>query len=513
MRHCFVASALLCALAPLPGFALSVDEVSVPSVTILTVEATDTPDVVRGLLDRLVGEGGRIALAGSPDVLARMRPSFVRVWPETNTILLDAATGLGIFGLNSEDDAARKAALSRWPWDDPLPAARRTPRAAAPRAAAPLAAAPREGRHVDFRVLATSPSSVCRSFSREMLRVLFDGRLPSSEERHDFRREVRRWCQYGTLSLHRAEAPQFTIEPFASSDVPRLTLATEWALIRREDQTQGGTASYLLWAKTLGDGAGTGFTRRDGFHAFLDTSRNELRYLMDVAIHSGWGSIEHRDVVTAWPLNSTFPATGDTHVFRCDAPRAFRPDDCPVSPVLRKLYPQDSSGGNVNVSFGESWAFGGEVKFSRSMDSEGKQGISMTFGFNLMRTEATSAGIDLPLVRVRSSAVNESYRSTWWTPDVPALFQWILARRYHGSLADVTALASTLNPRHEIVWEIPLTGNEGRQLPYHVVYEAGLNTCANGPACTSYQLSYDPTYRAKARVGWSDGMTVSLPYR
>jgi hypothetical protein len=69
-----------------------------------------------------------------------------------------------------------------------------------------------------------------------------------------------------------------------------------------------------------------------------------------------------------------------------------------------------------------------------------------------------------------------------------------------------------LNPQYEIVWELPLSGNEGRKLSYNVIYEAGWNTCFNGPNCTRHVQPPDRTLQSKGRVGWKDRLKLVIPY-
>ncbi|WP_291782138.1 hypothetical protein [Luteibacter sp.] len=365
---------------------------------------------------------------------------------------------------------------------------------------------------VDFKVLVSSPSQVCRDFSRQMATTMYGDRMPGTAQRLAFRREARRWCQYGNLSVHTAEPAQFTIEPFLPANHLRLSLVNEWGLIRTEDRLDAGSVSYLFWTRTMGEGAGTGFARDHGSDAWYDPASGLVHGLMDAAIHSGWGSIEQPGVVTAWPLNSTFPQIGNVHVFRCDGAEAFRPVDCPVRPILRKLFPADAVDGRVQVSSGEDIAVGGDVKVSRSIDTEGKNSVGITFGLNMLRTTTVETQADLSLTHVRSNADTVFYRSTWWLPDVPAIQRWIAARHHAGSLAKATHLAATLNPHHEILWEIPLSGNENRPLPYHVVYEAGWNTCSNGTHCADHRRQTGLNLPTKGRVGWSDGIVINLPW-
>lgn len=486
------------------AMAFSVQEMIAPAVIVITVDAYDSPAMVKQRLGLMIDRGVRTVLTGPPDVLARMRPDAVNAWPAGNTIVLDPGATLGVSGFESRDDEERKQALRQWPWsDDVFP--RRTSRQRRGESLMPVR------QHVEFGMLASTPSQLCRQFSRQMAMALFGDTAPSADQQRAFRRETRRWCQYGNLSAHIAEPPAFTIEPFQGSNDILLSLVAEWALIRTEDPTDTSKTSYLLWTKTMGEGAGTGFTRTHGEDAWYEPASGAVRNLMDVAIHSGWGPIENPGVVTAWPLNSSFPLVGNVHIFRCDAPEAFRPVDCPFMPLLRKLYPDDSFDGSVTVSTGESINVGGDAKVSRSMDTEGKVSLAMTFGLNMMRSESSGRQVEMALTQTRGNGDVRFYRSLWWLPDMGAIQRWIETRRHSGSLAKATPLAGTLNPRHEIVWELVLSENGGRRLPYHVVYEAGWNTCVNGTWCTDYRRPADTSLSSKARVGWSDGIVVNLP--
>lgn len=496
----------LCALPMGNASAWSVDELTMPAIAVVSVVDGDSPVDVRNQLRLLIDEGQKAVLAGPSDVLAQMKPDGVHAWPATNTIVLDPGATLGIFGFNAGDDEERRSTLRQWPWgEDVFPVGSVRPRRE-------LHILPGQ-RHVEFSLVASTPSQVCRQFSRRMADSLFSDVTPSRLQQRAFRREVRRWCQYGNLSVHAAEPPAFTIEPFRGSNELRLSLVAEWALIRSEDRADEAKNSYLFWTKTIGEGAGTGFTRRHGEDAWYDPASGAVHSLMDAAIHSGWGSIEDRDVVTAWPLNSSFPQSGNVHVFRCDSPEAFRPADCPFMPLLRKLYPDDSFDGAVTVSAGESINVGGDAKISRSMDTEGKVALSMTFGLNMMRSESSGRQLEMALTQTRGNGDVRYYRSIWWLPDIGAIQRWIATRGHSGSLAKATPLAGTLNPRHEILWELLLSENGGRRLPYHVVYEAGWNTCVHGTWCADYRKPAHSSLPAKARVGWSDGIVVNLPAR
>jgi hypothetical protein len=487
------------------GQAAAMDEQPVDGVAavLITVDARDNPTDIGRRIEQIVDDGGRVAVAGAPAVLARMRPAFAEVWPETNTVVLDAGVTLGISGFDAGSDSERVEKLKGWAWDDALWT---RPPMRYPRGAEAL---PEVRQQVDFQVLASSPAEVCRNFSAKLAASLKQMTSPTAAVRKAFRREVRRWCQYGTLSEHLAERPQFTIEPYGRTDDIRLTLAAEWALIRNEDAADKENTSYIFWVKTMGEGAGTGFTRVHGRDGWYDADAKVMHGLLDAAIHSGWGPIEDREVVTAWPLTS-FPEVGNVHVFRCDAPNDFRPYECPLAALPTKIYPDDSHDGAVTVSSSETVSFSGDLAAARSK-GRSDSATHVTAGLSIGRMFSATSQVASSLTDVRTNGDTISYRSTWWHPDIAGLQHWIDARRHGGRLVKATALASTLNPRHEIVWKLRLEGNRQRDLPYHVVYEAGLNTCINGNYCKDYRVNPHPELPVKARMGWSDGIVIRLP--
>lgn len=472
------------------SFAATIDETRLASVVILHVDDTDEPAGFSRLLDGFLSEGRRTVVTGDANVLQRLRPSYAYVWPSTNTVVLDPASGLGIFGFDATDDESRGRVLSLWPWNtdalsDTGTRVRRDTSGAV-------------SRHVRFDVLATSPAGVCQNFAREMTTATFKDTVPTAEQRVAFRKELRRWCQHGHLSVHLAEPAQFHVESFAASEHARLTLASEWALIRSEDADTGAT--YFFWNKTLGDGAGNGFTLGRENEGYVDGAGG-IEDIMDVAIHSGWGSVQPTDDTFTWPVNSTFPLAGNVRVFRCDGPDTSLPSDCPVAPTVRKLYPTDSIDGVVNRALGESFSFGGEASVGGSAVPD-SVGVSANFGLSAVTTTATVAHSDATLTSTQSNADRVFSRSTWWRPDAEAILRWIKARAHSGSLAKATPLAATLNPRYEILWELPANGNAGRTLPYHVFYEMGINTCTRGCLCR---------LQGKPRVGWVDHVLIRIP--
>jgi hypothetical protein len=501
------ALAVLAAAGACPSaLAMIQDDTSVAGLTILTVDDHDNRVEVESKIGVWLHEGRRVALMGSSSLLSVLRPAGVYAWPTSNTVVLDPGSGLGIFGFEATDAAHRLAVLSGWSWaeggeiDD-----------AAPRVVRSVES-PGRSLDVAFDLSAASPSSVCRAFRRKLTSAVFGQRLPNRDEFRAFASELRRWCQYGNVSAHVAALPQFSIAPFRGTDEARLSLTSEWVLLRNDDPVDSNGTTFLFWAKTVGDGGGTGFGRRQGTEAYFDAARGGLRRLLDASIHSGWGPVEYDGVTSAWPVNSSFPGTGKTKLFLCDEPEGQELFGCPRGPRLRTLYPADSIDGVVTVARAERFIVGGNAQAGVSLDSTGKITPSMSFSLNLVQARTDTAQSEMRLLQTRSNADTTFHRVTRWTPDIPGIYRWIKARDHQGSLAQATPLAATLNPDYEIVWEFPLRGNEGRKLSYNMIYEAGWNTCFNGPNCATHAQPPDRTLQAKSRVGWKDRLRLVVPY-
>lgn len=488
-----------------PASGMTRDDTSIDGLTILALGADDDTASVRRQLEAWLDSGIRVALSGPSNVLDDVRLEGIHAWPSTNTIVLDPGAGLGIFGFDATDIADRTAVLRGWSWAedrDTVPRVRRSE---------PASDASIRLRSVTFDLSATSPSAACQAFRRKMTASLFGSTLPTEDERRAFRKEMRRWCQYGNISLHQAAPAQFSIEPFWSTFEPRLSILTEWALLRKEDPIEPKTTTYLFWVKTVGRGAGSGFSRREGSEAYFDDQQGGLRRLLDASIHSGWGPLAHDRLLTAWPLNSSFPETGNTHIFICDGPGGRELFGCPRGLRLRSLYPADSTDGVVTVSSAERFIVGGNAQAGASVDTTGKITPSFTFSLNFVQAKTETAQANMQLAQTRTNGDTVYYRTTRWTPDVPAIYRWVAARQHRGSLAQATPLAATLNPQYEALWELPLEENAGLRLSYNIVYEAGWNTCFNGPNCANHTWPPDRTLQPKARVGWKDRLRLKMP--
>lgn len=480
--------------------AVSRDNDSVPGLPILRVVDGDDSAAIQRAVNRLIDAGSPFALVGDSQIVGEAMKKEMHAWPSTGAWVIDPREGLGVHAIQAEDEQARFDAFAAW--------MRTKGGDADPTVRSERARFHFPGkRNVALEFSAGTPGTVCRSFSRQMYDALFGNSLPDTIERRAFNSEVRRWCQYGDLSYYAGSTRAFVIEPFQDTRDALLTLSTEWAFIRSEDHANPLRVSYLMWTKTVGEGAGFGFTHRAGKDGYID-DRGYVHNLFDVAIHSGWGGLADRRTITAWPLNSTFPGMANTFVYECDGLDSHLRYDCPAQPRVRKLYPQDTHDGAILASKSTKFEVVGNARMSVGEKSASPK---VTFGIDVMYGATHTSQVSMSMARIHTNADTVFHRSTRWIPDLEAIRRWHASYSF-GGLAWATPLASTLNPEYEILWEIPLQGNEGRVIPYYTIYEAGWNTCNGEGKCAGWQRSRDGLLPSKARVAWFDAVMLRFPW-
>lgn len=501
----FVAiSLLMCSTAE----AVVRDSDSVPGLMLIRITPADTPEDIRPILSNLVETGEPFGVLGNAGVLRSAMPDDIHAWPATEAWVIDPREGLGVYGIGAVDDQGVVDAFATW-FDTYGASSDAPPGQRAERATFTASGS----RAVALEFTSNTPATICRSFNREMYATLFGSRTPSPVEKAAFRAEVRRWCQYGVLSRYSAARPTVVIEPFRDEPNALLSISTEWALIRSEDRSMRNNISYSMWVKTVGEGSGFGFTRRSGSEAML-SAEGLINGLFDVAIHMGWGGLASWDTVTAWPFRPSFPYGDNVLAFECDGLDGYLRSDCPVGSIVRKLYPEDSYDDSVSVAMSSRF----EMTGSAQMQWNGKgteRTPKVVFGLSVMNGETDTTASRVLMSHIRSNADTEFHRTTRWSPDLHALYRWILSRGTTNMLGKVltrsTPLASTLNPRYEILWEIPLDGNEGRVVPYHAIYEMGWNTCDTFGECVDWRAKPKKGAKGKARMAWHDSVMLRFP--
>lgn len=498
-KSCF---ALMCAMGCSTTGAMVRDNDSVPGLPIITIDTTDDADAIHGVAAPLIEAGTLFALIGDGNRIATALKDEIQAWPATGSWVVDPREGLGIHAIVAMEGQERIDAFAKWFRDK---GADEEPRLRSERSRFNYPGT----RAVALEFSAGTPGTVCRSFSRQMYDALFGSSTPDAKERRAFNSEVRRWCRYGDISYYAGAKRLIVIEPFQDTLDALLALSTEWAFIRSEDHANTSRVSYLMWVKTVGEGAGFGFTHRAGKDGYID-GRGYIHNLFDTAIHSGWGSLADRDTITAWPLNSTYPGMANTLVFECDGLDGHLRHDCPSRPRVRKLYPQDTHDGSILASKSTKFEVVGNARMSVGGEKS-PVAPKVTFGVDVMYGTTHTSQVNMSMVRIHTNADTVFHRSTRWMPDIEAIKRWYSTYSF-GGLAWATPLASTLNPDYEILWEIPLMGNEGRVIPYYSIYEVGVNTCNNEGTCAGWQRARDGTLPAKPRVAWFDAVMLRFPW-
>ncbi|MGU7817143.1 hypothetical protein ACV22W_33595, partial [Burkholderia sp. AW49-1] len=158
-----------------------------------------------------------VVLKGEREVLLALKPDWLKVWPESNTIVLTSRMGARVDGVRDQGvHSARhiveviekqvglaKRLESTIPMlaNDVLGSRRK-------RAVAHVDAT----KEVAFSLHPSSPVETCTDFGNGLVKQAF-GRPLTKEDRRMLSDEVARWCQSGALSNYQAE--------IATSAVPR----------------------------------------------------------------------------------------------------------------------------------------------------------------------------------------------------------------------------------------------------------------------------------------------------
>lgn len=458
-------------------------------------------------LEQLLAAGKWVVLQGDTDKLAAIRPDWIHLWPETETIVVSMHSGLGIYGMSDmrglPDEALRDAVLGNI---SPPPMEARTRIAATPR---PYLSTGPITENINTTIRPTGPVTVCQDFSNAVYRALFKSTTPTPAQRQAVAKEVARWCQYGKLT---ADYPAwgFDVTPFGRTWIPQKSFDIEWALIRNENLLAPERSTYLFWTKTSGEGAGSGFTRNNEDVAFWRD--NVVRNLFDVGMHAGWGTSYPRDGRSwAQPGRGTGPGQhwplADHRLFECDFGPAFT-YSCPKGPRLLRLFPNDSFNNSVSVAVATALALGGTATLSGGADASGPN-VSAALALSATYTETQTATAQVSLTDVQSTATRTYSRSTRWRPNVSAVWDWVKANRLHNGarIGNSTPLAATLNPSYDVLWEIPLRANTGRAFRYTIISEVGVNHCVR-TACSGHKQPPDRNIPPQRRIGWSDSVLL-----
>ncbi|WP_232439609.1 hypothetical protein [Burkholderia ubonensis] len=477
---------------------------------LLVLDATPAimaaPDYYRRLVERSLDERGTIVMHGPHEALATLKPRHVRIWPSATTVVVTSRMGTRVDAIKGESDrdteqiarivaahvaraSAAEASLLQSSADH-----KRSPRAAGPGDFT---------KTVEFAIRPASPVETCTAFDNRLAESAF-GRPLTVDEQRALSREVGRWCQSGTLSSYTGTLRPSPVPHWKNADKARLSLLTEWALVRSENALAPANSKFYFWVKTIGEGAGSGFTR-----TFQDTATftNNVMYgLADTTIHTGWGRTYLRD-----PRSWTYPTGGeywtgrDPELFGCDFGDIG--SVCPISANVVRLFPSDTFNNQVTIASSTALQFGGTVGVTGTALATPSAQVSVSL--NLNRTDTTTKTATFNLTHAQTSAAKRYSRTTRWRPDVPAVWDYLASRRITGPFGTATPTASTLNPEYDLLWQIPLHPNRGKSMIFTIVYEAGWNNCVRED-CATVRQPPDPTIPPQMRGYWADSVIVDL---
>ncbi|WP_232435505.1 hypothetical protein [Burkholderia ubonensis] len=488
-----------------------------PHIFILDANAVASMDrnYYRQLIEKSLKSSGTVVLAGKREVLLDLKPHWLRMWPDAETVVLTSRMGTRVDGIRGHDirdlkyivkyiarhvDSARKAESmsSNYQHSSTLERARRSVNSGG------------FTKSVAFSMRPSSPVETCTDFGNNLLNSKFE--RPLTEIEHQaLSFEISSWCQSGSISNYQAAKAPYAVPRWEYTDKPMLSLLTEWALIRSEDIVVPNNSKYYLWVKSIGQGAGSGFTRR-----LQDTAkfRNNIMYgLLDATIHAGWGRT-FADKSSSWtyPLGQDDWSNSDPNLFGCDFGDAG--SACPSSANVVHLFPSDTFNNQVSVSQSTALSIGGAIGVKGiSAESESSSSIGgINASFNVSRTDSVSQSVTVNLTSVQTSSAKAFSRSTRWRPDVPAIWDYLISRSIVGDFGTATPTASTLNPEYDVIWQFPARKNEGKVMKFSLIYEAGWNNCVR-EVCAISTPPPDKTIPAQKRVYWSDSILIDLRTR
>ncbi|WP_080418446.1 hypothetical protein [Burkholderia ubonensis] len=466
----------------------------------------------KNLVTKSLRNNGTVVLKGERDSLLALKPDWLKVWPDSNTIVLTSRMGTRVDGIRDRGvsdarhivEAIERQVRLVKRLESSIPMLVNDVNRSRNKRSVTADDATKE---VAFSLHPSSPVEVCTDFGNGLVKRAF-GRPLTKEERRVLSYEVSHWCQSGTLSSYQAAIATSAVPRWLYTEQPKLSLLTEWALIRSEDKLVPENSKYLFWVKTIGEGAGTGFTR-----SLHDTAtfRNNVMYgLLDATIHAGWGNIyPYKENSWSYPVGADNWSSSEPALFGCNF--GDRGSVCPSAASVVRLFPSDTFNNTVNVAqstaFSINGTFGVKNLANGAADGGAVRGVNATL--SISSTESTQKSATVNLTNVHTSSGLPFSRSTRWRPDVPAIWDYLISRGATGDFGSATPTAATINPEYDVLWKIPMRSNQGRLMKFSMIYEAGWNNCVR-ELCANMSLPTDPSVAPQARVFWTDSVLVDL---
>lgn len=466
----------------------------------------------KNLVTKSLRNSGTVVLKGERDSLFALKPDWLKVWPESNTIVLTSRMGTSVDGVRDRGvrDARhivevieRQVRLAKRR-ESSMPMLKNDVIGSRKKRSVATGDTAKE---VAFSLHPSSPVETCTDFGNGLVKQGFNRPL-TKEDRRVLSDEVSRWCQSGTLSNYQASIATSAVPHWLYTEQPKLNLMTEWALIRSEDKLVAENSRYLFWVKTIGQGAGTGFGR--SLHDTATFKDNVMYGLLDATIHAGWGnSFPYKENSWSYPVGTENWPSAEPALFGCNF--GDRGSVCPSGASVVHLFPSDTFNNSVNIAKSTAFSINGTLGV-KGLSSEAGGG-SLVKGLNatlsISKTESTQTSATVNLTSVQTSSGLPFSRSTRWRPDVPAIWDYLISRGVTGDFGSATPTAATINPEYDVLWKIPMRSNRGRTMKFSMIYEAGWNNCVRD-LCANMSLPTDPSVAPQKRVFWTDSVRVDL---
>lgn len=492
------------------------------ALIMLHLQSGTDVEVAKRVVNRAMQNGIDLLLEGKSEWLRQLKPDDQTVWAGAELLFVSNRSerrGLYFLRLDPPQSLDKlmtlvsdtRTALSK---ERPSVYARSAQFAATTARTAPDSRVAQTWK-INLPTLTTqTPSEVCLTIRNELAKVVPSDSLADVQ----INQLVGKVCQYGTVSDFSAQSgdrivPGYGNVPVGSDLVSDLlvNMREEWLYLVSADPYQPSGSRAYLWLRTLGEGAGTGFTRKGAVGRFYPLgSASFIARIMHPVIHSGWGPM-FLDYQNTWKDGKP------DMLFGCERDSSsFLPLGdgkqlaCPVKPRLLSLFPSNSYSDSVDVASSQSWNISGTLTVGgggRQGGVTGNASLALSGGYSNTKTESVS----LSLQYTATNTDTVYYRSTEWQPNWKGMFSWHDATGID-SLVNATALAGTLNPNYSIVWQIPLVENAGRVLQFGSIYENRMQSCAasNVPNCPSEVPGTNPPWKEDYRVLWTKNSDLLL---
>lgn len=472
-----------------------------PHIFPVNIDLVPQPEWARyaGLIAQSLDHGGIVILMGGARSMAAVKPAWLKVWPGGDAVVMNGRWGGrvdALIGAGARDPMVLAGLVENQlsQIDASLEASRLRTRGV-------IKDKPGFDKDVSFSIRPVSPTETCIAFGNEVARSIPNPPI-TPELRDALAIELRRWCQSGTLAdITPNELPRQMGQWRREARV-KVNLLTEWALIKSASTLKPADSRNYFWVKSVGEGAGSGFTREASDVA---VKRDDVMVgLVDAAMHAGWGSIMTGQAGWTYPTPPAYWAPEDPTLFSCELHRPA--DQCPVNPRLVRLFPTDSFNDSVTVAKWTALAFGGVIKGTFD-PTTGKPTIGLDL--SVTKTETQTATATLKLTDISTNAARIQSRTTRWRPNVAAVWDYLTAGRIEGPFGSATPTASTINPEYDALWLLPNAGNVGRTLRFGVVFEAGWNSCVRY-ACAGNNPPPDRRIQSQGRGIWNRTIEVKV---